>query len=302
MSPTLALTLCGMLAGAGLYLLVKAAVPTNPDLSGALERLSPTNLRRPTNNALETNEDRYQLILGRWVEGRVAGRTSWLTPPAKDLQILERSTQSYWGEKALAALLGFMIPLLLVVLNLVLGSPIPLAIPGFACLLCALLFWFIPDASIRSKANERRREFVAAAVAYLQIVAIHRRSDGTATTAMREASEISDSWMFQRIREEIRRAQVTGVDAWDGLDALGERTGITELTAVSSIMRLAGKDGAAVYEPLLAQASALNSALLAAERDRALAAATRMNAPAALLVGMLMIFMLYPLGSALLAT
>ncbi|WP_347350372.1 type II secretion system F family protein [Intrasporangium sp.] len=301
---TVLTALAGMIVGAGVWLLIKAAVPPNPQLAGALARLGPDNLRRrdpatgPAGTAAQLRRDR----IGRWVEQRLAGRTGLLAAPTADLQVLQISPGSYWGDKAITAALGFLAPIVLHLANLMLASPVPAALPAIASPLLAGLFWFLPDQSIRKKAAQRRSQFVRAAVAYLQIVAIHRRAEAGATTALREAADISDSWMFTRLREEIRRAQVTGIPAWEGLEQLGARTGIPELSEVGEIMRLAGDAGGAVYEPLLARAKTLSDRIMAEDQTQALTAATNVNAPVGALVGVLMIFILYPVMTTLMTT
>lgn len=293
MTYALTLILAGMVTGGGLYLLIRAAVPTNPQLAGALDRLSPDqSARRDATPVAPPSRRDVKERVGAVLDRRLSGRAEF-TPPLKDLAVLNRTTRSYWGEKWSGAAVGFFGPIALQAINLI-YPVIPIAIPAVVSIGLGTYFWFYPDITIKKEATQARREVVRAAISYCQQVAIQRRARAGATTALRQAAELSDGWMFVRIREELQRAQITGIPAWDGLDQLAERTGTPELAEVGDIMRLAGDSGAAVYDTLLARSKALNDALLAAEHRESLDRAESINGPVGLLPGILVLVILYP--------
>ena len=66
---------------------------------------------------------------------------------------------------------------------------------------------------------------------------------------------------------------------WDGRAALAGELRIAELDDLADIMRLAGEEGAQVYETLRSRSSALRNAILSTERSRANALGERMVIP-----------------------
>lgn len=300
----LAGVLLGLVTGAALLLVLRGLTPGNPHLSAALTRLDPDAdpaHRRPAGNWKER--------VGLAAERNLAGRPGFTTP-TMDLELIrniqrdpdhaEYSVRWYWTEKASSALAGFTIPLVLALLNRVMGSPFPDLLPAFFSLVGAVYFWFLPDAQIKRRAREARADFGRAAVAYLQLMAIHRRAGGTAAGAMRDAATVSDSWMFTRILEEITRATMAGTPTWDAMTRLGDRTGISELREVGDIMRLAGKSGAGVAENLLNRARGLRDRILSQEHVEAIKKTTAMNMPIVLTVTLIALAAAIPAVAALL--
>ena len=301
---TLAGVLLGLLAGAGLLLVLRGLTPPNPHPGAALTRLDPNadpSYRRPAGSWRER--------VGLAAERNLAGRPGFTTP-SMDLELIRNigndpehakyTVRWYWAEKASSALAGFVIPLVLALLNRVMGSPFPDVVPVFFSLVGAVYFWFLPDAQIKRRARQARADFGRAAVAYLQLVAIHRRAGGTAAGAMRDAATISDSWMFTRILEEITRATMAGTLVWDAMTRLGDRTGISELREVGDIMRLAGKSGAGVAENLLTRARGLRDRILSHEQADAIKKTTAMNLPIVLTVTLIALTAAIPAVAALL--
>lgn len=277
----------GMLAGAvvaaGVVTIVLALVRTTPRLDAAIARLGDDlpATASTTGEVASTWKDR----LGAAAERTLAGRTGFTTP-TRELQLVGKSPRWYWGEKSSAALVGLTAPIFLGTLNLLLGAPIPAAAPLALSLGAAAWFWVMPDAQVKKQAATARADFSRAAVAYLQLMCINRSAGDGALTSMRGAAEVSDAWMFVRIREEIARASLAGIPAWDGLTQLGERTGIPELREVGDIMRLAGESGAGVTDSLLARARSMRDAILAQEHAKALNRANEINIP---LVGIVLL-------------
>lgn len=291
MTPGYALIL-GAAFGSSLWLVITALTPSSPDLRAVAANLSPHRDTTPRRGTPTPPAGLTQRV-GALIERRVTDRPGF-TPPLQDLEILGKTTRDYWGQKALCAALGFLIPLILQGALTLFSLDIGWTIPALACLAGAALMWFLPDVDYKEHATKTRRDFLRAAVAYLQLVAIHRRAGSGATSALREAANISDHWMFQRIRSALHHAHVTGVPAWDGLETLGTRTGMPELAEVGDIMRIAGEGGAQVYDTLLARAKSLSDKVLADDHAAALAAATRMSIPTGLLPTLLIVIALFP--------
>src|SRR5699024_7271639 len=95
-----------------------------------------------------------------------------------------KSRSELLGEKAIAAVVGFLMG---PVITLILGAggvPVAFALPGAACLGLALVGWIFPDLRVREEAVKARYEFAAAATAYLDLVAIARVAGDAANEAM----------------------------------------------------------------------------------------------------------------------
>jgi hypothetical protein len=269
--------LLGVLAGAGLTLAISQFVPATPDLGAALERLS---TQRPA--ALGVRPTGLQDRLGRALLAR-GGLLPGLRPPVRELAILRITPHEWLGEKALLAVIGLAFPPLLAGLLDVAGIALPWAVPTIASLALATLFFAVPSLTVRERAAAAREDFARAVGAYIELVALERLAGAGSTQALENAAHVGRSWVFERIREELLRARLSGATPWDSLAALAEELAVPELADLSDIMRLAGEEGAQVYEALRARGRSLRTAMLTREQARANAASERMVLPVALL-------------------
>ncbi|WP_432563681.1 type II secretion system F family protein [Kineococcus sp. SYSU DK003] len=266
--------LLGALAGLGLILLLREFIPQQARLSDALQRLdtTPALTGRPRPNP--GADDGPQVKLGHWLERRLPARLrgQMLGP---DLALLQRSSAHFLGEKALTALVGLMCPIVLTLtlslMNTALGSTLslPFVVPAAAALALAAIGFMLPDAQLKQRAAVARAEFSRAVGAYIELVALERRASSGTTQALERAAELSDSWVFRRIREELRLARISGVPAWDNLKDFSSEIAVSELADLADIMRLAGTQNAAIADNLHARSRSLRNALL--NREKALA-------------------------------
>lgn len=301
----IALILCGMLAGGGLFLLVRQFVAPQPQLQQSLARLHPDQLAGSVAHTLTGHQDQESAAaattqdkVGAWIE-RHLSQVPGLGAPTRDLNLLGRSTRTFYGEKGTAALVGLlMVPILTSFGALLPGLGIPPVIPGGFGLIIAAVFWLLPDRRVKAAAAQARSEFVRVTVAYLQLVSIKRSAGGAPVETMITAARISDSWVMVRIRRELQRAQWAGIQPWDALGHLATATDIPEIAEVGDIMRLAGEHGASVKDQLLARAAGLQHRILTDEQAQAQAATTSMAMPLAALFLVFVIAILIPLGAA----
>lgn len=278
MTPLLvALLLLGAVAGAGLALVVAQLVPAPPDLGAALSRLSQ---QRPT--APELVATGLQDRLGRAVLSR-GGTLPGLRPPLRELSILRIQPHEWLGEKVLLAVVGLASPPLLAALADLLGLPLPWVLPAVLSLSMAALFFALPSLTVRERAAKAREDFARAVGAYIELVALERLAGAGTSQALENAAQVGQSWVFERIREELLRSRLSGTTPWESLSALAEELGVPELGDLSDIMRLAGEEGAQVYEALRARGRSLRTAMLTREQGRANAASERMVLPVAML-------------------
>jgi hypothetical protein len=278
MNPLLvAVLLLGGLAGAGLTLVVAQLVPAPPDLGAALARLSQ---QRPT--APELVPTGLQDRLGRAVLAR-GGQLPGLRPPVRELAILRIPPHEWLGEKVLLAVIGLATPPLFAALANLAGRPFPWVLPAIVSLLMAAFFFMIPSLTVRERAAKAREDFARAVGAYIELVALERLAGAGTSQALEHAAQVGQSWVFERIREELLRSRLSGTTPWNSLSELAEELGVPELADLSDIMRLAGEEGAQVYEALRARGRSLRTGMLTREQARANAASERMVLPVAML-------------------
>ena len=286
-----AAVLAGMATGLGLLLVVREFVPSHPQLGAALTRLSGPDLTTAPPGRAPTPG--LEARLGRALERRLSDR-SVIAVPVRELALLRVPAQTWFGQKALFALLGLAFPPLGLLVVRLIGVPLPLAVPAVASLLLAAALWFIPDVEIRLKAAAAREEFARAVTAYIDLTALERAGGSGASQALERAALVGDSWVFERLREELQRARWAGVPPWDALAALSGELGVPELAEVADIMRLSGEEGASVYENLRARSRGMRTTQLAREETRANADSERMVIPVALLALIFLAILAYP--------
>ena len=278
MSPlVVAVLLLGALAGAGLTLVVAQLVPAPPDLGAALARLSQ---QRPTSPQLAGTglQDR----LGRALLAR-GGTLPGLRPPVRELAILRIQPHEWLGEKVLLAVIGLAFPPLLATVLDILGVALPWVLSAVVSLALGALFFALPSLTLRERAARAREDFARAVGAYIELVALERLAGAGTSQALENAAQVGHSWVFERIREELLRSRLSGTAPWESLSGLAEELGVPELGDLSDIMRLAGEEGAQVYEALRARGRSLRTAMLTREQGRANAASERMVLPVAML-------------------
>jgi Type II secretion system (T2SS), protein F len=269
--------LLGGLAGFGVALVVAQLVPAPPDLGAALERLTTQRPAPPRVPAVGL-QDR----LGRALLARGAGLPG-LRPPLRELAILGVQPHQWLGEKVLLAVIGLAFPPCLTAVLGLLGVGLPWPVPTLVSVALAALFFALPSLTLRERADGAREDFARAVGAYIELVALERLAGSGTTQALENASHVGQSWVFERIREELLRSRLSGTTPWESLSTLAQELGVPELGDLSDIMRLAGEEGAQVYEALRARGRSLRTAMLTREQARANATSERMVMPVALL-------------------
>jgi tight adherence protein C len=221
--------------------------------------------------------------------------------PAEDLAVLGMGRDRFLlGRLVSAGSYAAAGPALTAVLT-VLGTGLPIVIPGGITLIGAVAGWTSYTRRIEQRADAMREEMRATIVSYLQQVSLLRHGGaGVATALTLPARLLNDSWAMRRIRQELDLAEHAGEMPWDGLRRLADHTDVTELADLSSIAATAGQDGGAVIETLLARAESLHDELLADQHADAHRASGQMGTPGALLAALISGWILYPACVALL--
>lgn len=277
--------LAGAGLGLGLVLVISGLTPARPDLTAALARITGPASGVPAGPP------------GGPVEslGRALGFGHLVTPTiATDLRLVGRSDSSHVVRCLTAAIeSALLVPALLAVLALA-GISVPFELP--AALLVALGAGgaLLPNAVLAGEARVRRRSFIHALSAFLDLVAVNLAAGRGVEGALDTAAAAGQGWAFGEIRQALYRAKVMGDTPWSGLDRLGEEVGIADLRELAASVSLAGDNGAKVRTSLAAKAQSLRVKGLAEVEAAAQSASERMSLPVILLLCGFVLFIGYP--------
>jgi Flp pilus assembly protein TadB len=276
------LVVSGLLAGLGVWLAVGELSPAGPSLQAALNRLESA--------AGTDRQSPLRARLGR----RLAAAAPWLPVPAADLRLLGQQPADWLARKVSLAVLGLAVVPVLTELMALDGRSLPWTIPVAGALALSVAMFFLPDLVTRINANERRADFRSALTSYLDLVTLERGAGAAPTEALEAAAEIGGGWAFERIAAALDRARKAGRPPWDGLAALAEEIGITELADVAAIAGVAGQEGARIVQTLSARAESMRAEALAAAKAQAGARSTTMVLPIALLAAGFLVLLVFP--------
>lgn len=269
----------GAVVGAGLYLIIRALLPTQPALPAAIDRLSTTAaVDHPSALPPKGLEER----LGEWAE-RLTSQLPMIVTPERDLALIGWSTRKFFGQKAMAALVGFLFPVIMSVIAYLAQISLPIPITTGAMLVLAIVFFFLPDLEVRQRAAKQRDHYRRIIAAYVDFVALSRMAGASATQAMSEAARVGDNELFARIQQMIERSRLRGTSAWNDLRELGDELGVRELHEIADIVRLSGEEGASIWENLRSHAHSMRNAQLRTEQGEANGRSESMAIPLAVL-------------------
>lgn len=281
----------GAFLGLGVVLLIARLIPADPDLAEALSRLTPARGQASAVGPVTTAKGTERI--GVWAI-KAMPPAVWIKTPTRELALLRIPLARFYGDKIVMSFMGLMIPPLLAFLFEQIGLGFPVAIPALVSLGLAVVMFFLPNYNAVDDARKARLEFARALGAYIDLVALERNNGSGVRQAMESAAEVSDSWVFTRLSEELTRSRWSGQPPWDALHALAEELGMPELDDFADIMRLSGEEGASVYANLRARSAAMRTAQLNDEIAEANAVGERMTIPGSLLGVIFMALLVAP--------
>jgi Flp pilus assembly protein TadB len=271
----------GAVAGGAVFLMVRELMPATPSLGPTLARLQP-DIDAPARQRMEN-------ALGTW--GWLA---KYVTPPASDLAILGKGTDEYLTSLAVSAIVGLIAPTVFVILLALIGLSLHIVVSLLLGPIFGALFALFAHRSVVHKGEIARRDFSRTFCTYLDLVILELTAAGP-VQALERAAKICHGWVFERIDEALVEAEMQLTFPWDQLRILGEQIGVIELQDFAAIMRSAGDSGAHVQSTLHEQAESLRDRQRTDALTRAESVSARLEMPAAMLVIVLAIFMIYPL-------
>lgn len=271
----------GALAAVGVLILVRELLPATPPLGAALRRLHPdeTPERRPT---VSVTSMAFRL---------------WPVP-YDSLALLGRTTRQYYLSLLAAGLGGLALPGVAAFLLVTSGRSLPsflVAAGGLVSLVSGALFAYAAHRDVEFRAKRARGEFRGAVAVFLSLVAMERAAGHGSVESLERAAQVSDGWVFLRIREALLRARSHHRPPWDELSALANQIGVVELGDVGQIMHSSGQSGAQVHRTLLERADSLRDELRAEALARAEATTGKLEVPGAVLLVVLAAFVIYPI-------
>ena len=288
--------LTGAVTGLGIFLLILALIPRRVSLVrqlAAYDAAHPPAFRaRP--QALSGNESRVSRRLGSML-ARFCAEQGWEFPSLRaNLALVGKSFESYLATKVLLAIFGLLLgPLLLTLLSIG-GVQLSFAVPLWAGVLLAAVFFFLPDLELKQKVDRRRRDFRHAIGAFLDLVAMNLAGGRGVPEALMSASEVGSGWAMWRIKDALTNARIIGQTPWQALGALGEEVRIDELRDLSAALSLVAEDGAKVRESLATRAASLRRRELAELQGQAGERSQSMLVAQMLLAVAFLVFLIYP--------
>ena len=152
----------------------------------------------------------------------------------------------------------------------------------------------VPTSILRSTARSRRRSFVHAFSAYLDLVNVLLAGGAGIETALVAAADAGDGWAFGTLRASLVRARLARRSPWHELRALGSRWAIGEVVEVAGSMNLSGEHGARIRTSLAARADSMRARQVAEIEALAQSATERMGLPVMMLFVGFMVLLGYP--------
>lgn len=302
--------LSGALAGLGLLLLGLLLAPPRTNPAVALVRLDAARGRATAERVAAARLDAGQTLapralrdLGGRVHDLLARVGFELGGLRADLSILGRSLETHLAITVLAAVGGFIAPVLLGVLLTIAGAGTSFGgMSGMVGLVTATAAGLLPSLLIRPQAAQRRQDFRHVVGSFLDLVAMNLAGGRGVPEALQTASEVSDGWAMVRIRDTLLSARLHGVTPWSALGELGREVKVDELVDLAAALTLVAEDGAKVRESLAARAMSMRKRELAeAEGKAGERSQSMLVAQLVLCVGFL-IFLVYPALAQMLGT
>jgi Flp pilus assembly protein TadB len=279
--------------GLGIILVVRGLNPSEPDLAGALGRITASG----SFTVLSSEETGATNVESRFLApiAQALGIDHLITPSvATDLRLVGRTEASHVVRCLTAGIeSALVVPALLIVFGLA-GVSVPFELPAALVLGLGLGGAVVPNLVLASEARVRRRSFNHALSAFLDLVAVNLAAGRGVEGALDTAAAAGQGWAFGEIRQTLYRSKVMGDTPWNGLDQLGVDLGVPDLRELAASVSLAGDNGAKVRTSLAAKAQALRVKGLAEVESAAQAASERMSLPVILLLCGFVLFIGYP--------
>lgn len=266
MNPLVLATLAGCLLAFGVWaVLGGTVVASRPRLGDALDLLD----GRLSSPEPTEGPDR----LGSWLRTRLNRPVSATTE--RRLRMAGRSVERHYTTKALLAVVGLVLPLLVAAIaGLIVGmtaASIAVAAP-----MLAVAGFFVPDLLLAAGDDDTTEDATEALLTYFDLVTLERLANRSGTQALRAAAGISDVTVFAAIRDALERARLEQRPPYPELRRLGAELELPALVDVADVMSL-DESGASLATALRARVRELRDAHLTNAKIQAAAVSERMT-------------------------
>lgn len=295
-----AVLVAGGVAGLGVLMLVMVLAPPRVQAGSALARLDLARTQRRVDAAARRSSaapgttPAWVRDVGRRTADLLGGVGLELGQLRSDLALLGRGLDTHLAVTVLAAVGGFLAPLVLGAALTVAGAGVAPTVPVVLAVVVALVAAAIPAMSVRSTAAERRRDFRHVVGSFLDLVAMSLAGGRGVPEALQGASELSDGWAMVRIRNTLVGARLRGQTPWAALGELGEEVRVDELRDLAAALALVAEDGAKIRDSLSARAGSMRHRELADSEGKAGESSQSMLVAQLLLCVGFLIFLIYP--------
>src|SRR5690625_4002676 len=298
---TTGVLVAGAVVGVGLLLLGLVLVPQRTDPAASLARLDADRGRVRSEQFIASTMDPRSVPesapmrrFGARLRAMAGSMGLELGSLRSDLSILGKTLEYHLALTVLCGIAGFFFPVVLVAILSFAGVSFGVSVSMLAGILCAVLFAVIPTLTARSEAAERRRDFRHVVGSFLDLVSMSLAGGRGVPESLQSASELSDGWGMQRIRDTLLTARLQGVTPWSALGELGEELRIDELRDLASALALVAEDGAKVRDSLAARAASMRRKELADIEGKAGEKSQSMLVAQLLLAIAFLLYLLYP--------
>jgi Flp pilus assembly protein TadB len=292
--------LLGAVLGLGVYLLVRALIPSRPSAAAAVAKIDSLRVRGATaTTSGPARPDGGRLAAARARTGdRIADfyrSQGWEQRSLRaDLNVLERSWEGFLATKVLLAVAGLFFGPFLFSVIWIIGLGSSPAIPVWLALAFAAAFFFLPDLEVRRDAAGKRRDLRRVVGAYLDLVSMNLAGGRGLPEALKAAAEVSEGGALLRIQAALANARITGTSQWEALGQLGDEMGIEELRDLSTSLALVADDGAKVRASLASRAETMRHRELAEIEGAAGEKSQSMLVAQLMLCAGFLVFLIYP--------
>lgn len=298
--------LAGAVAGCGI--MVAVWLVAQPTTSGPVAlALLDARLARGRREASLTSDRRHaeESVRMRRVGTRIGEvvESQGIRLPARldaDLGMVGQSREIFFARTAGGALLGAVLPNAVLIPFAVTGL-VGFAIPLWLVLFGSVVGALVPYLELAREASDKRRAFRHMVSAFLDLVAMNLAGGRGVPEALQAASGLSDSWGMVRIRDTLEAAKLQGITPWAALGQLGEEVDVDELRDLAAALALVAEDGAKVRDSLSARASSMRHRELADAEARSEERSQSMLVAQLLLCVGFLIFLVYPALARILA-
>ena len=161
----------------------------------------------------------------------------------RDLRAAGQSPEAMALAKLGMLVLGMGLPVGVWIVTWLARAWVSPAVVVLASVVTGGLFFFVPDLSLRERAQKRRRELRSHVSAYLDLVGLHLSGGSGIERALADAADQGAAWGFVEIQRTLRQAQLANEPPWTALARLGEDLGSPELEELAAWLMLAGTSG-----------------------------------------------------------